>query len=1124
MNRKKIIFFLKRLEEVHLSHIEACQKLKKTREHFLLLLEWAVEKEQQSFTTPFTKLAYLAQRHQFDAKLNYLANHFRVHSRQPGTKPATCARLARLGVAVCLHIIERVSHQPIHEEFNNLPYKLPAYRPGGADIVAYRDYIRAAITTNDRQAHILTGILDDDKAPPVRIRYAVPDKNDSFTESCELLGTLFELPTTVALIGTEIDKDGLLTPRAIVIEPDYLIDISTIASIAGQQAGKLLYLINKYLPYSFTPPIMLGQIANFFLDKLVTSPQSSFDELFPQVFKLYPLELATWTNDMVKNIHLSAKRHFENIRHVLDRVFPLQNISLQKSMLEPSFYANRYGIQGRLDLFHEGDNEQRDIIELKSGKPFKANKYGLNKSHYIQTLLYDLLIRAVNPHAKIKPTTYILYSGQSESPLRFAPRATPVQEDSLRTRNEILAIEKALVRAGQSENPEVLFFKTKQTGLHELKGFVRNNFAQFREMLDELDPVEMAYFSSFTSFVAREHWLAKVGEPYSAGRSGQAGLWLRSPDEKDQDFDILRGLQVRDIDTEADLPILHFNKTAATNPLANFRVGDVVILYPEVSGTTVLNHQVLKASILELSDRNVAIQLRSPQVRTDYFHTNNTWIIEPDLYENNFRSLHRALFQWAKADKARRDLLLTRRAPVPGTPRIYVQETVGLTDEQHQLLNELLSSRDYYLLWGPPGTGKTSVIIRRAVQHLYRHTDQKILLLAYTNRAVDEICAAIEHDLPEIRHSYFRLGNLHSTAPEYRAQLLSEKIKGYGKRAEVKQCIERHRIVVSTISSLLARPTIFEFFDFDTTIVDEASQILEPQIVGILSRVKRFILVGDHHQLPAVVRQKPEYSRVRHRNLQALGLEDLRTSLFERLYQRAKTNNWRHALGMLSRQGRMHSEVMAFPNEHFYGGKLRTLPPALNPAQHEEKYLFTQASGLRAVLASQRVIFIDTPADAAAIRGKRNLYEAERIVVLLHHLRDLWKENDLVPNERSIGIITPFRAQIAQIRDLVATRAPDWLPLLTIDTVERYQGGARDIIILSVCANDLIQLETLINLSSEGIDRKLNVALTRARHQIIMLGNKQVLSQDRHYGAWIQAAYHLEWEKLMSQEATQTRL
>jgi DNA replication ATP-dependent helicase Dna2 len=112
--------------------------------------------------------------------------------------------------------------------------------------------------------------------------------------------------------------------------------------------------------------------------------------------------------------------------------------------------------------------------------------------------------------------------------------------------------------------------------------------------------------------------------------------------------------------------------------------------------------------------------------------------------------------------------------------------------------------------------------------------------------------------------------------------------------------------------------------------------------------------------------------------------------------------------------------------------------------------------------------------------------------------KNIYFRKETVFSKNSIGVITPYRAQIAQIQEVLHTKEIN-SKLITIDTVERYQGGARDIIILSLCTNSERQMDSLVSLSEEGVDRKLNVALTRARQQVIILGNPSVLKTNEIY-------------------------
>ena len=153
-------------------------------------------------------------------------------------------------------------------------------------------------------------------------------------------------------------------------------------------------------------------------------------------------------------------------------------------------------------------------------------------------------------------------------------------------------------------------------------------------------------------------------------------------------------------------------------------------------------------------------------------------------------------------------------------------------------------------------------MVKYFVQYLLDHTQEQILLLGYTNRAVDEMCASIESIRPELVNSYFRIGSTYSTHERFRSQLLGEKIKSIHTRKELIHLIQSYRIVTGTVASVINKPELFTLKKFDTVIIDEASQILEPYLVGLLPQFKRFILIGDHKQLPAVVLQKEKETRV----------------------------------------------------------------------------------------------------------------------------------------------------------------------------------------------------------------------------------------------------------------------
>jgi DNA replication ATP-dependent helicase Dna2 len=434
-----------------------------------------------------------------------------------------------------------------------------------------------------------------------------------------------------------------------------------------------------------------------------------------------------------------------------------------------------------------------------------------------------------------------------------------------------------------------------------------------------------------------------------------------------------------------------------------------------------------------------------------------------------------------------------------------------MTAEQNRILQKMLDSQDYFLLWGPPGTGKTSVMLKHLVGQLLAKTDEKILLLAYTNRAVDEICEAIESLGEWVKKDYVRIGSRYSTGVHFHDQLLDKKIENVRTRKELKAILESHRVFVATVASMNGKPELLELIDFQRVVIDEASQILEPQLAGLLPNFKHFTLIGDHKQLPAVVQQPENESAIPEELLHSIGLNNLRNSLFERLYKRCIKENWTWAFDRLSHQGRMHSDIMQFPSVNFYEEKLHILPENLGAYQLQiiDFQAIETVYRLEQLIAERRVVFLNSDTDTGNNFNKTNAHEARLIGDLVHAFEQIYEKNDKKMHPLSIGVITPYRAQIAQIQAELQRRNFD-VSKITIDTVERYQGGARDVILLSLCTNEASQLSSLVSLSEEGVDRKLNVALTRARRQLVVVGNAEILRGSEIYKKFIDA-YNVDY-------------
>lgn len=1097
-------------------NIVAVQQAKSIYRLINVLLLEITKEERIHFSTIFARMAYVGHKYELSRKVQYFAHHFRRQVSNDINK-AQEQQLPLLGAMVLVHMINELLRTYPPEALQELMTAEWPLQRRKVDVQAFFPKVRVVAMEDIPEKDCLLVRTSSQSDESTIVQYNIPERNENFNTTIEAIKKVFGFPVVLNLIDVEVDQEGIYRPAAFVLEPDFLVDVTAVAEcFRDSGSDPLHYLLKRYLHVPANKHILLGHIANFFLDELIHNPNISFKELFPRVFQLNPLAFCMLEDAVIREIMQKAQLHYVNLRRIILQDFPEQGIQPEGVYLEPSFFAESYGLQGRLDLFFQ-KGEKSIITELKSGKPFRPNAYGLSRNHFTQTLLYDLMIRDVF-RSKSEPVNYILYSGIEERQLRFAPRIKTQQYEAMQVRNQIVALERQLATLGLEkaemlQRGEAFFSQLFAHNFPNLKGFAKRDIEEFEKVFKRLQPFERAYFIAFSSFIAREHQLAKVGEHGLETNNGLASLWLDDFKEKADCFEIISHLTIRDNKAAGEEPLIFFNKTSHTNPLANFRKGDIAVLYPFTGkSNAVLSNQIFKCTIIDITAAEVCVRLRSRQSNNQLFEAVAYWNLEHDLLDSSFVGMYRSLFDWAKAAPAKRKVLLGMEAPRQSQP-LQKPAPYGLTSQQGHIFKKLLAAEDYFLLWGPPGTGKTSVMLRSIVDYLLHETEEKILLLAYTNRAVDEICQAIESISDNIREQYFRIGSRYSTADEYKEQLLNAKTAGINTRKELLAKIQSHRIMVGTVSSMVGRPELFEINQIDRVIIDEASQILEPVLAGLLTKFPRFVLIGDHKQLPAVVTQRPSDAEIIDPALNELGLNSCANSLFERLFLRCQKKEWHWAYAQLSHQGRMHKEIMDFPSKYFYESTLDILPAEIAAHKRQLGRLAFQhlhsAEGLPELLCRQRMIFIPTPPDDMRSGLKTNLHEAAKVGQLVQYYLELYRMNNLELKKNTIGIITPFRAQIAQIRQELTNQQID-PDSLTIDTVERYQGGARDIIIISLCTNTLSQLSSISSLSEEGVDRKLNVALTRAREQMIILGNPELLKYQSAYWDLIQFCSNAE--------------
>lgn len=956
------------------------------------------------------------------------------------------------------------------------------------------------------ESYLYVRPIDVLEEEPVKVNYNKPGVNEEFKDTVEELWRYAQLN----LLDVTVDDNGVYTPSFIVLEPDYLLDISSLAECYKDYGSHPAnYFLSRLVPIENARPLLLGNIANLFLDEWIYAGEKEPDytECMKKAFRQYPIELAACEElrnpQKEKEFAQDCRMHFEHIRETVQKTFlqPGYNLDKNDAVLEPSYICEALGIQGRLDYMQR---DMSSFIEMKSGK---ADEYAMQgrlepkENNRVQMLLYMAVLEYSMGQERRSMHPYLLYT---RYPLLYPARASWAQvRRIINLRNCIVASEYGVQlhnhpsftqRLLAQINPSVLNQKGLQGRFWDQ--YLKPSISRFGERMELLTPLERTYFYTLYNFITKELYTSKSGDVNCESRTGASALWLSTLDEKRDAGEILYDLTI--VENHASqahkafiiLSIPQYEETF----LPNFRNGDVVVLYERNNGMdNVTNKMVFKGNIESITDNELRIRLRAAQQNPLVFPENSRYAVEHDTMDTTFRSMYLGLSSFMDANPERRELLLGQRPP--RFDMAYEDRITRTTDDFERVALKAEAACDYFLLVGPPGTGKTSRALRRMVEHFYACPSTQVLLLAYTNRAVDEICRSLSAILPQV--DYIRVGSELSCDARFRKHLLENVLAECNNRREVNIRMADCRIYVGTVASIASKPELFKLKHFDVAIVDEATQILEPQLLGILcarfkdgrNGIGKFILIGDHKQLPAVVLQSNEQSEVHDEGLRRIGLYNLKDSLFERLYRFHLQEEHCRAVDMLCRQGRMHPGVASFPNREFYAGKLEALGL---PHQLEN--------------VDAPVRFIPSERDTESVSGKTNRNEARIVAQLAADVYHLYKETFEV--NRTLGVITPYRSQIALIRKEIQALGISALNEISVDTVERYQGSERDVIIYSFCVNYLYQLKFLPNLTEENgvwIDRKLNVALTRARRQLYITGVPDILSHNLIYRRLIQA-------------------
>ncbi|KAL8672553.1 MAG: hypothetical protein Q9168_002989 [Polycauliona sp. 1 TL-2023] len=815
-------------------------------------------------------------------------------------------------------------------------------------------------------------------------------------------------------------------------------------------------------------------------------------------------------------------------------------ISVNKLLaVEEKVWSPMYGLKGNVDASvqitmsdRSGDRTLTVPFELKTGKVSNA-------AHKAQTALYTLLL---SDRYDIDVMCGILYYMDSAE-VSCVPRIRHELMHMVMQRNELASyIRQRIELPPMLKSPHLCgrcYAKTACFVYHKLTedgdGETSGMKERFDEVVQHLNPSHAAFFKRWDDLLSKEEkdvvrirrelWTMQSSEREKAGRCFSNVIIEPGSASDNDDAQKINRYHYAFVKRNA-LPGFSFLESQITTgepivisderghyALANGYVTAIRKRRIEVAIDRQLNnartrkrdfssqdHQSF-VGVMEVVEQGPTLQTLTPEQPQEP----TSYRIDKDEFSNGMATIRNNLISLmadVSGSRPLRRLIIENAAPTfRSHPSSYsLGDSVSqasLNVDQRRAIEKVMSAKDYALVLGMPGTGKTTTIA-----HIIRALTaqgKRVLLTSYTHTAVDNILLKIRHD----NIGVFRLGataKVHPDVQEF-ADLAGRPMKSI---EEIKKAYSR--LVVATTCLGINHP-IFHQELFDVCIVDEASQITLPVCLGPIRMAKSFILVGDHNQLPPLVQNS---------DAREGGLD---ISLFKML-----SENQPSSVVNLEHQYRMCEDIMLLSNTLIYEGRLKCgngavasrslrVPRMDALKQHHHANISLKTACWNATRGrcwirdlldpSTKACFVNTdtllPHSRESETGSRivNTCEAALCTQLVQSLLTAG-----VP-ATDIGVITLYRSQLA----LIKQNLRQYHPAVEMHTADKFQGRDKEVVILSLVRNN-----ESCNVGDLLKDwRRVNVALTRARTKLLILGSKSTLNGNALLEKFIKLMDSKEW-------------
>jgi len=864
------------------------------------------------------------------------------------------------------------------------------------------------------------------------------------------------LPVEISLINVVQKGEDLLLDATkqsyFVLEPNWLINVTTLTQL---DYCKRTYLNERFSIRKTNRFLIKGSVIHAVFEDILKNhtDHDALRKKMSDVLNSYALEFAF--------LNLNIQELENEIREHLNRLYLYRKQKLQKIktiFTERYLIDNKVGLKGKIDAVVEYEDGSLQALELKTGKGWGAFA---KRGHAFQAQAYSLMLQMKFPEKRILAPV-IIYSGEDKKAEFLTRRVAMSYADTvnlMNMRNELIAAD-LTGRLDFQRDHRRCSKCSNRTGC---------------EFLLELcygEDQNSNLFNTYVKAMLEEYGLIKRTQ----GRYFNINAHMR--------IEQGRCLKINDIKKGSNINEL----VLLCENHSEFREGDRCLL-SDKDGP--LGPHCIEGVLVHVEHDRVVLQLSQPVTELWFQPEYLDLHLSETLFEINFAGIME-LFKNPNLQDIREILihghgeglyLKAASMPLPTDTSKGIEghhyALDGLSQSQrHALLHSLEDDR-HLLVQGPPGTGKTYTIARMI--HALHKAGKRIMVACFTHRAVEEVCLKLMTAAPELE--FYCLSStsentlLHSHDLE---RVIACHSTVHGRVEAIKVLVNRNPVFIATTHAWLSGryDALADKEPFDVAIVDEAGQLLLPQTIGAVRLARRFILVGDHKQLPPVVQS--QNACLLQKTLFEL-LMDLGTSEIDKI--------------MLCEQFRMPKEVADLVSKTFYEGRLVSHPSCSGSGANEPKFGQAQQAVMYGScyegVGHMPLVLIDVPSPSGPPykTDKQNPNEVNAIIRVLKAL-DLnlkYLIDDL--KKPPLGIIAPFRAQVAAIRKAIQKQFNDCLDhqpfaiRAMVDTVDRFQGDERDLILLSLC----ILTGDIPDLYSDA--KRLNVAVSRAKKQLIAIGD-----------------------------------